>query len=134
MWAGEALDAGLALLASALAVWIVAARQPFAAVVSFVVLGLVLSLAWDRLGAVDIALTEAAIGSGVTGAVMLTAVTRLRGAPAVSPERCDIRIRIISLGTATLVSATLAALALSPAGPTPTLAPLAAAGLPELGV
>jgi multisubunit Na+/H+ antiporter MnhB subunit len=134
MWAGAALDAGLALLASALAVWIVAARQPFAAVVGFVGFGLVLSLAWVRLAAVDVALTEAAIGSGVTGAVLLTAVTRVYRAPATPPERCGVRTRILSLAAATLVSAALAALVLSAAGPAPTLAPLAAAGLPELGV
>ena len=40
----------------------------------------------------------------------------------------------MSLAAATLVSAALAALVLSAAGPAPTLAPLAAAGLPELGV
>jgi len=51
MSAGLALDAGLALLASAIAVWIVAARQAFAAVVGFVAFGLVLSLAWVRLAA-----------------------------------------------------------------------------------
>ena len=38
------------------------------------------------------------------------------------------------LAAATLVSAALAVLGLSTAGPAPTLAPLAAAGLPELGV
>jgi multisubunit Na+/H+ antiporter MnhB subunit len=134
MWAVEALDAGLALLASALAVWIVAARQPFAAVVGFVGFGLVLSLAWVRLEAVDVALTEAAIGSGVTATVMLTAVARIRRTPAMSPEPCGVLTRIISIAAATLVSAALAALVLSPAVPAPTLAPLAAAGLPELGV
>lgn len=134
MWAGEALDVGLALLAFALAAWIVAARMPFAAVIGFVGFGLVLSLAWVRLAAVDIALTEAAIGSGVTGAVMLTAVTRLHRAPAMPPEPCGVGTRIISLATATLVSAALGALVLTPSRPVPSLAPLAAAGLPELGV
>jgi multisubunit Na+/H+ antiporter MnhB subunit len=134
MSVGLALDAGLALLASAIAVWIVAARQPFAAVVGFVGLGLVLSLAWVRLAAVDVALTEAAIGSGVTGAVMLTAIARLRRTPAMAPERCGVRTRVMAMAAATLVSAALGALVLSPASPAPTLAPLAMAGLPELGV
>lgn len=135
MWAGEALDAELAILVSLLAVWIVAARRAFDAIVGFVGFGLLLSLAWVRLAAVDIALTEAAIGSGVTGAVMLTAVTRLhRSTPARPPERCGVAIQIISVVAATLVSATLAVLVLIPRGPAPTLAPLAAAGLPELGV
>ena len=133
--AGVALDAGLALLASAIAVWIVAAREAFAAVVGFVGFGLVLSIAWVQLGAVDVAMTEAAIGSGVTGAVLLTAVARLhRARPALPPRRCGAITRIMSIAAATLVSAALAMLALSPASPAPTLAPLAAAALPELGV
>jgi multisubunit Na+/H+ antiporter MnhB subunit len=129
-----ALDAGLALLASALAVWIIAARQAFAAVVGFVGFGLVLSLAWIRLAAIDVALTEAAIGSGVTGAVMLTAVTRLhRARPALASERCGMGTRIISAAAATLISVGLIALVLSSPSSAP-LAPLAAAALPDLGV
>jgi multisubunit Na+/H+ antiporter MnhB subunit len=134
MSAGVALDAELALLVSALAIWIVAARRAFAAVVGFVGFGLVLALAWVRLAAVDIALTEAAIGSGVTGVVMLTAVSRLHRAPAKPPERSGVRMQIVSVATAALVSAALAALVLVPTGPAPTLAPQAAAGLSELGV
>ncbi|HET7880626.1 MAG TPA: hydrogenase subunit MbhD domain-containing protein [Acetobacteraceae bacterium] len=135
MSVGPALDAGLALLASALAVWVVLARQAFGAVVGFVAFGLVLSLAWLRLGAVDVALTEAAIGSGVTGAVLLAAVTRLHCArPVVAAARCGRRTRAISIASAGLVSAGLAALVLSPTDPAPTLAPQAAAALPELGV
>ena len=129
------LDVGLALLASALAVWIVSTRQAFAAVVGFVGIGLVLALAWIRLAAVDVALTEAAIGSGITGAVLLTAVTRLHQTrPALAPEPCGVRTRIISATAATLISVGLAALVLFPPSPAPTLAPLAAAGLPDLGV
>ena len=38
-----------------------------------------MSLAWVRLKAVDIALAEAAIGAGLTGALFLTALGRLQG-------------------------------------------------------
>ena len=135
MSVGLALDAGLALLASVLALWVVVARQAFAAVVGFVAFGLVLSLAWVRLAAVDVSMTEAAIGSGVTGAVMLTAVTRLRRMrPVAAAERCGRWTRTISIAASGLVSAGLAALAFSPTDPAPTLAPQAAAALPELGV
>ena len=61
------LDVGLAVLVLGVAVWTVAARSAFAAVVGFVAYGLLLALVWVRLAAVDVALTEAAIGSGVTG-------------------------------------------------------------------
>src|SRR5271166_4035022 len=110
MSAGLALDAGLALLASAIAVWIVAARQAFAAVVGFVTFGLLLSLVWVRLAAVDVALTEAAIGSGVTGAVLIVAAARLRprqtAAVQVPPGP---RLRLAAGGLSVLVSLGLAA-------------------------
>ncbi len=48
-----------------------AATDTFAAIVLFMVMGLVLALAWARLGAPDVALAEAAVGAGVTGALLL---------------------------------------------------------------
>ena len=68
----QSLDIGLALLVLAVAVWTVAAREIFAAVVGYVAYGLLLSLVWIRLFAPDVALTEAAIGSGVTGVLLVT--------------------------------------------------------------
>lgn len=50
----------------------------FRTVILFVVFGLLLALAWARLGAVDLALAEAAIGAGVTGALFMAALDRLR--------------------------------------------------------
>lgn len=44
------------------------------AVVLFIVFGLLMSLAWARLSAPDIALAEAAIGAGLTGALLLDAL------------------------------------------------------------
>ena len=49
----------------------------FRAVVSFIVFGLLMALAWLRLEAPDIALAEAAIGAGATGAMLLSALDRL---------------------------------------------------------
>ena len=49
----------------------------FRAVVLFISFGLVLSLVWVRLDAPDIALAEAAIGAGLTGALLLSALARL---------------------------------------------------------
>ena len=74
------LDAGLALLAVAVASWVIAARQAFNAAIGFIAFGLVLSLVWVRLAAIDVALTEAAIGGGVTGVLLLLAARRLRPA------------------------------------------------------
>ena len=50
----------------------------FHAVVMFIVFGLLMALAWARLDAPDIALAEAAIGAGLTGALLLDAVGHLR--------------------------------------------------------
>ncbi|WP_444677609.1 Na(+)/H(+) antiporter subunit B [Halomonas sp. E19] len=49
----------------------------FAAVVHFMAFQLLMALAWVRLSAPDIALAEAAVGAGVTGALLLTALGRL---------------------------------------------------------
>jgi multisubunit Na+/H+ antiporter MnhB subunit len=51
----------------------------FKSIVLFIVFGLLVSLAWVRLNAPDIALAEAAIGSGLTGALLLSALGRMRG-------------------------------------------------------
>jgi multisubunit Na+/H+ antiporter MnhB subunit len=50
----------------------------FQEAVLFIVFGLAMAFAWARLGAPDIALAEAAIGAGVTGALVLGAVGQLR--------------------------------------------------------
>ena len=71
---------GLAALVLAVAVWTIVAREAFAAVVGYVAYGLLLSIVWVRLFAVDVALTEAAIGSGVTGVLLIGAAARLREA------------------------------------------------------
>lgn len=55
-----------------------AAPALFRAVVMFIVFGLLMTLAWARLGAPDIALAEAAIGAGLTGALLLDALGALR--------------------------------------------------------
>ena len=53
----------------------------FRSVALFIVFGLLMALAWVRLQAPDIALAEAAIGAGLTGALLLDAVGHLRGEP-----------------------------------------------------
>ena len=48
------------------------------AVILFIVFGLLMALAWARLAAPDIGLAEAAIGAGLTGALLLDALGVLR--------------------------------------------------------
>jgi len=47
------------------------------AVILFIAFGLVLALVWVRLEAVDAALAEAAIGSGLTGALLWSTLARM---------------------------------------------------------
>jgi uncharacterized MnhB-related membrane protein len=56
----------------------VTVQDLFRAVVLFIVFGLLMALAWARLGAPDIALAEAAIGAGLAGALLLDSVGHLR--------------------------------------------------------
>ena len=53
-------------------------RDVFRAVISFIALGLLIAVAWVRLRAPDVALAEAAVGSGLTGALILSALVRMR--------------------------------------------------------
>lgn len=62
---------------------LLASRDLFRAVVLFISFGLLLALAWTRLGAPDVALAEAAIGAGITGALLLVGLGKLGSA-----ERC----------------------------------------------
>lgn len=53
-------------------------RDLFRAVLTFVMLGLLLAVAWVRLRAPDVALAEAAVGAALTGALLLSALARMR--------------------------------------------------------
>jgi energy-converting hydrogenase B subunit D len=66
----------VALLWSALRA--ITVRDLFHCVILFIAFGLLMALAWARLGAADVALAEAAIGAGLTGALLLDTVAHLR--------------------------------------------------------
>jgi hypothetical protein len=61
------------------------------AVVLFIAFGLLVALAWVRLSAPDIALAEAAIGAGITGALLLDAAGHMRGRAEPYPASPDRR-------------------------------------------
>ena len=130
-----AFDTGFAVLVLGVAVWTIAARDTFAAVVGFVAYGLLLALVWLRLAAPDVALTEAAIGSGVTGGLLLGASIRLRRTGAATAgERPGATLRLAAAVLCILVSAGLAAIVLLLPEPAPTLAPQAAANMAATGL
>lgn len=76
------------------------------AVVLFVVFGLLMALCWARLAAPDVALAEAAIGAGLTGALLLDSCRVLR------PQKRPQSIREVTTPTAILLAMLCGALAL----------------------
>jgi multisubunit Na+/H+ antiporter MnhB subunit len=85
------------IIAAVGALW---SRDHFRAVVLFVVFGLLGALAWMRLQAPDVALAEAAIGAGLTGALLLDALGHLRGARAPIPHARRSAAALLSIGVA----------------------------------
>lgn len=79
-------DVALGLSLLGLAAGALRAPDLFAGCVRFVAFGLVMALVWARLEAPDVALAEAAIGSGITGALLLAALRRLGVAAWAVPE------------------------------------------------
>jgi multisubunit Na+/H+ antiporter MnhB subunit len=131
----QALDFGLAALVLAVAVWTIAAREAFAAVVGYAAYGLLLSIVWVRLFAVDVALTEAAIGSGVTGVLLIGAAARMREAEsAAADEQPSAPLRLVAGALCVFVTVALAAVVLLMPDPAPTVAHDAAQNLAETGL
>jgi uncharacterized MnhB-related membrane protein len=75
MWIFDTLMLGMLLFTAWRAI---AAPTLFGCAVAFISFGLLMSLAWLRLGAPDVALAEAAVGAGVTGSLLLSSLGRLR--------------------------------------------------------
>ncbi|MGB5728378.1 MAG: DUF4040 domain-containing protein, partial [Thiogranum sp.] len=68
------LDVLLVFSLLSLAAAALATRDASRSVILFMAFGLVLAVAWARLLAPDVALAEAAIGAGLSGALLLAAV------------------------------------------------------------
>ena len=135
MSGGVLVDLLLAMAVLAVAGWSLAVRSAFTAVVGFVAYGLLLALVWVRLAAVDVAITEAAIGAGATGVMLLLAVVRLRGGAAeidaATPGPWQRRLAALLCG---FIAAGLAAAVLALPEPAPSLAEAAQAELRQLGL
>lgn len=72
------LDVALVIILVLVGWRALASADPFEAITLFVAFGLLMTLSWVRLEALDVALAEAAIGTGFTGALFLMALSRLR--------------------------------------------------------
>ena len=75
-----AFDLLLCALLIACAVAAVSGRDLFASIAFFIVYGFLAAIAWISLGAIDVALAEAAIGTGITGVLLIGAWRALRDA------------------------------------------------------
>lgn len=71
-----AFDIVMLALLIATALMVARARDLVAAVVMFSMYSLVLCLVWQHRGAPDVALTEVALGTGVTTVLFLLAIAR----------------------------------------------------------
>jgi multisubunit Na+/H+ antiporter MnhB subunit len=131
----EALTLALVGLLMALAVWTLVARDTFAAVSGFVPYGLLLTLAWLQLRAVDVAMTEAAIGAGLTGVLLIAAAARLRSTEAPAwAERPGAPTRVLAAIVSAAVAAGIGACVLLLPDPAPTLAPVVVQNIATTGV
>jgi multisubunit Na+/H+ antiporter MnhB subunit len=128
------VDLGLVLLLLGLAAWVIATSATYRAAEGFVAYGLVVALVWVRLGSVDVALTEAALGSGLTGLLLLTAAARLPATDPAEAARPGKGLRVLAALLCAIVAVGLATVVLLLPEPAPTLAPAAAASLPATGV
>ena len=128
-------DGSLIVLILAIAAWTIAVSNSFAAVIGYATYGLLLALAWVRLAAVDAALTEAAIGGGLTSVLLIRAVVRLRptesAARAETPGRAS---RLLAAVLAGSVTAALTLVVLTLPDPAPTLAPQVAEHIASTGL
>jgi multisubunit Na+/H+ antiporter MnhB subunit len=126
-------DIGLVVLILGVGASTIAVRKAYAAVIAYVVYGLLLAVAWVRLFAVDVALTEAAIGGGMTGMLMLGAIARLRFATA-NGAKISPPFRVAVGVLCALIAAGLATAILLPPDVVPTLAPTVMENLAQTGL
>lgn len=93
----EIIAAGAVLFAAGVALF---GSRRMISVVGFLVLGALLSLYWALIGAPDVALAEAAIGTGVTGALFVAAVTLLGRDADIHPSEPGATALSLAVGTA----------------------------------
>src|SRR5690606_40226147 len=80
------IDGTLGLLLLLLALAVMYAPRLYTSVILFIGFGLLTAITWARLGAVDLALAEAAIGAGLTGVLLFGALRHVSDAPIPTPK------------------------------------------------
>ncbi|TVR23955.1 MAG: DUF4040 domain-containing protein [Anaerolineaceae bacterium] len=71
-------DVLLGLILIVIAWYAISSPDLLLAVVLYIALGLLAALVWTRMGAPDVAMAEAAVGSGLTGALLISTLSHLR--------------------------------------------------------
>lgn len=86
-------DILLTLSLIGLAIGALRSRDLFQGIVLFILFGLLVAVAWIRVNAPDVALAEAAIGTGITGALFLGALSRIERSarPGSGEDRAPLR-------------------------------------------
>ncbi|MGY4378523.1 putative MnhB-related membrane protein [Bradyrhizobium sp. i1.3.6] len=127
-------EIALAAVVLGLAIWTIAVPDTYSATVGFIAYGLLVALIWVRLDAVDVALTEAAIGGGLGGVVLLGAAARLRDTEAMTTEGPSLIVRLSAAILSASIAAALAVTILLLPDPAPTLAPSVVANAGATGM
>jgi multisubunit Na+/H+ antiporter MnhB subunit len=123
MSVATAFEIVLAAVVLGLGIWTTVVRETYSATVGFVAYGLLVALVWVRLDAVDVALTEAAIGGGLGGVLLLGAAARLRNSELVLTQAPGKATQVAAAVLAALTGAALAGAVLLLPDPAPSLAP-----------
>lgn len=97
------MDGALACALPVLSWRVLTTDAPPKAVVLFIAFGLLSAVAWARLGAPDVALVEAAVGTGFTGALLMSALEWLGPAQPAPPPPSRSQRALLSLLLAGLV-------------------------------
>lgn len=156
MSASLLMDALIVLLLVGLAGWTVMVRDGFASIAGFVAFGVMLMLAWFRLRSPDVALTEGAIATGLSGIVLFSAQARVdrrarmngsarmdedlrasnapRDSAAMDPDHPGVAVRAAVALLSVVVTIMLALVVIHAVEPAPSLSAKAAADLPALGL
>ncbi len=133
MTAGLLVDGTLAAAVIGLAVWTIAARSAFASVTAFAGYGIALVVVWFRLGAPNVALTEGAVGAGLSALLLFFAATKLD--PSEDTGRAGgPGLHVVAGLVSMAVAGALGWLVWHLPTPAPSLAGMAREALPALGV
>lgn len=87
------------------------AREAFTSTVLFVAFGLLMAIVWTRLGAIDVALAEACIGAGLTGALLIDAIRHFQEDSNLNSKESRLTFHmaagVLSLGLFSILSTSL---------------------------